>query len=76
MNAEQIYFEEQEFNCFQSLIYGKEILNDEEKNFCEKWDKEECDRVLNDIGGGRWLNINVYCEASHHAAVERMERGY
>ena len=79
MTTEQIYFEEQEYKRFQELINGKEYLTTEEKEFCEKWDREECNRVLNYIGDyssyGDYLNINVYSEHEHHEAVNRMEKG-
>jgi len=73
--TEATYLENEKFNRFEMLMNTKEILTTEEKEFCESWDKEECDRVLNYIGASRWLNINVYSEHEHDEFQLRMEQG-
>ena len=60
----------------QQLIDTKEILTNEEREVVLAFDKELDSKYLNDIGEGRWLNVNVYSEHDHHERVWRMERGY
>jgi hypothetical protein len=58
------------------LINTKEILTNEEREVVLAFDKELDRMYLNNIGEGRWLNVNVYSEHDHHERVWRMERGY
>jgi hypothetical protein len=60
----------------QELIDTKEILTNEEREVVLSFDPELDSKYLNNIGNGRWLNINVYSEHEHHERVWRMERGY
>jgi hypothetical protein len=60
----------------QQLIDTKEILTNEEREVVLAFDKELDSKYLNNIGGDRWLNVNVYSEHDHHERVWRMERGY
>jgi hypothetical protein len=53
----------------------KEILTQEEYDFCKSWDAAEAWKYLNDIGNGRYLNINVYSEHEHEEFQLRMEQG-
>lgn len=86
MQNEFTYQLEQEWSRYQELINTKEILTQEEYEFCVSWDAEEAKKFLNNIGpawkdGGfngenRWLNINVYSEHEHHERQFRMERGF
>lgn len=57
------------------LIQTKEILTNEEREIVLAYDKALDLKYLNDIGQGRWLNINVYSEAEHHERVYKMEMG-
>ena len=50
-------------------------LTQAEYELCRSWDVEETEQYLNNIGGGRWLNINVYSEAEHDERQYRMECG-
>jgi len=75
MTQEEIYNAEQDHNEYQRLINTVEILTQAEYEFCKAWDAAETHQYLNDIGNGRWLNINVYSEAEHHDHVYRMECG-
>jgi hypothetical protein len=50
---------------YQELMFSKKILSQEEYEFCVEWDAVEAWKYLNDIGEGRWLNINVYTEHDH-----------
>jgi len=65
MYNEFVYELEQEWLKYQELINTKEILTQEEYEFCVEWDAAEAWKYLNNIGEGRWLNINVYAEHDH-----------
>ena len=75
MYNEFIYELEQEWSKYQNLINTKEILTQEEYEFCVEWDAAEAWKYLNNIGEGRWLNINVYSEHEHEEFQLRMEQG-
>ena len=75
MYNEFIYELEQEWSKYQTLINTKEILTQEEYEFCVEWDAAETWKYLNNIGEGRWLNINVYSEHEHEEFQLRMEQG-
>ena len=75
MTPEEIYSAEQEYNEYQRLINTVEILTQAEYELCKAWDAEETWKYLNNIGEGRWLNINVYSEAEHDERQYRMECG-
>ena len=75
MTQEEIYQSVQDHNEYQRLINTVEILTQAEYEFCKAWDAKETWSYLNDIGNGRYLNINVYSEAEHHDRIHRMEMG-
>lgn len=75
INQEVNYFESLEYNEYQRVINTVEVLNPSQYEMCVEWDKEEAERVLNYLGNGRWLNINVYSEAEHQNQVLREEIG-
>lgn len=75
MNQEDIYQAEQELERYNSIMSFKEILTQEEYEFCKEWDADEAWKYLNDIGEGRWLNINVYSEADKEEYDLRREMG-
>ena len=75
MINQEIYEVEQEYRRYQMLINTKEILNQEEYEFCKAWDAEEAWEYLNNIGDGRYLNINVYSEADKEEYDLRREMG-
>ena len=84
--TEELYLAEQDHNRYQMLINTKEILTQEEYEFCKDWDAQEARQYLINIGptwkdGGfngenRWLNINVYSEHDHEKRQFEMERGF
>ena len=74
MSPEEIYAAELELARYNELM-SKEILTQEEYEFCKAWDAEEAWKYLNDIGNGRYLNINVYSEHEHEEFQLRMELG-
>ena len=85
MNQEEIYQAEQELARFNELM-SKEILSQEEYEFCKAWDAEEAEKYLNNIGpawkdGGfngenRYLNTNVYSEHDKEEFDLRREMGF
>jgi hypothetical protein len=75
MNIEEIYQAEQELERYNSIMSFKEILNQEDYDFCKEWDAEEALQYLNDLGNGRYLNINVYSEADKEDYDLRREMG-
>lgn len=75
MSKEAIYLAEQEYREYQRLINTVEILNQEEYELCKAWDAEEAFKYLNNIGEGRWLNINVYSEIDKEDYDLRREQG-
>ena len=74
MSPEEIYAAELELARYNELM-SKEILTQEEYEFCKAWDAEEAWKYLNDIGNGRYLNTNVYSEHEHEEFQLRMEQG-
>lgn len=75
MSKESIYLAEQEYQEYQRLINTVEILTQEEYELCKAWDAEEAWKYLNNIGEGRWLNINVYSEIDKEDYDLRREQG-
>jgi hypothetical protein len=54
----------------------KEILTQEEYDFCFSWDHEETRISTSKIGEGRYLNLNVYSEADKEEYDLRREMGF
>ena len=75
MKQEDIYQAEQDYARYTELFFNTEILTQEEYEFCKAWDAEEAWKYLNDLGDGRYLNINVYSEHEHEEFQLRMEQG-
>ena len=85
MTQEVLYLAEQDYQRYQKLINTKEVLTQEEYEFCKEWDAEEASKYLNNIGpawkdGGfngenRYLNINVYSEANKEEYDLKREMG-
>jgi hypothetical protein len=65
----------EELEAAYLALRTKEILTDAERNLIFNDDPETDSKYLNDIGKGRWLNINVYSEHEHEAHQLRMEQG-
>jgi hypothetical protein len=76
MNIEEIYEFEQLEERYNAIMSFKEILNQEDYDFCKEWDAEEALQYLNDLGNGRYLNINVYSEADKEDYDLRREMGF
>ena len=76
MNIKEIYQAEQELERYNSIMSFKEILTQEEYEFCKALNAEEAWKYLNDLGDGRYLNINVYSEADKEEYDLRREIGF
>jgi hypothetical protein len=75
MTQEEIYNAEQEYKEYLRLMETVEILTQAEYEFCKSWEPVTVEYNLFNLGGGRWLNNNVYSEAEHHDHIFRMECG-
>jgi hypothetical protein len=75
MNIEEIYQAEQEFERYKSIMGFKEILNQEDYDFCFDWDHEETRISTSKIGEGRYLNLNLYSERDKEEFDLRKEMG-
>jgi hypothetical protein len=64
LSPESKYYAEQEFARFEEIMNTKEILTQEEYDFCFGYDKD-IRKETSSIGGGRYLNLNVYTEHDH-----------
>lgn len=73
MSVESNYLAHQDYLEYQRLINTVEILTQAEYDFCKNWDIIESLKYLNDIEGGRWLNLNVYSEYEHEKRQFEME---
>ena len=76
MSIKEIYQAEQELVRYNAIMSFTEILNQEEYDFCKEWDAEEAFQYLNDLGNGRYLNINVYSEADKEESDLQREMGF
>ena len=61
LSPESNYYAEQEFARFEEIMNTKEILTQEEYDFCFGYDKD-IRKETSSIGGGRYLNLDVYTE--------------
>jgi hypothetical protein len=58
MNQEEIYQAEQELARFNELM-SKEVLTQEEYEFCKVWDAEEAKNLVHIIWNNTYLNLNL-----------------
>ena len=75
MNQEEIYQAEQELARFNELM-SKEILNQEEYEFCKVWDAEEAKNLFYNSWNNTYLNLNVYSEVEKEEFDLRKEIGF
>ena len=82
MYSESIFQLEQELARYNELMFNKEILTQEEYEFCKEWDAEEAWKFLTNIGPDwktgetRYLNSNVYSEVEKENFDFIREMGY
>jgi len=75
--TEELYLAEQDHNRYQTLINTKEILTQEEYEFCKDWDAQEAkDFLFHNSWNNTYLNLNVYSEVEHEKRQFEMERGF
>jgi hypothetical protein len=75
MTQEELYLAEQDYQRYQMLINTKEVLTQEEYEFCKEWDDEEAKNLFHNTWNNTYLNLNVYSEVEHQERQFRMETG-
>lgn len=75
MTQEELYLAEQDYQRYQKLINTKEVLTQEEYEFCKEWDAEEAKNLFHNTWNNTYLNLNVYSEVEHQERQFRMETG-
>jgi len=75
MNHE-IYEANQEYNKYQELMFNKEVLTQEEYEFCKAWDAEEAKNLFHNSWNNTYLNLNVYSEVEKEESDLRREIGF
>ena len=75
MNQEEIYQAEQELAYFNELM-SKEILTQEEYEFCKAWDAEEAKNLFHIFWNDTYLNLNIYSEVDKEESDLRKEMGF
>jgi len=55
---------------------SKEILNQEEYEFCKAWDAEEAKNLFYNSWNNTYLNLNVYSEVEKEEFDLKMEIGF
>lgn len=75
ISQEEIYQAEQELARFNKLM-SKEILNQEEYEFCKAWDAEEAKNLFHNSWNNTYLNLNVYSEVEKEEFDLKMEIGF
>jgi len=78
MSEEEIYFQEQEFKRFETIMNTQEYLTQEEYDFCFYWDKDiktDTSYIGDYSSYGAYLNLRVYSEHNHHNRQFKMETG-
>jgi hypothetical protein len=76
MTIEEIYQAEQELARFNALMSHKEVLTQEEYEFCKAWDAEEAKNLFHNAWNNTYLNLNVYSEADKEEYDLRREMGF
>jgi hypothetical protein len=76
MKNQEIYNAEQEYNKYQMLMNTKEILTQEEYEFCKAWDAEEAKSLFHNTWNNTYLNLNVYSEVSKEEFDLKKEIGF
>ncbi len=76
MTNQEIYEAELEYNKYQELMFNKEILTQEEYEFCKAWDAEEAKNLFHNFWNNTYLNLNVYSEVDKEEFDLRKEVGF
>ena len=75
MTIEEIYQAEQELARFNALMSHKEVLTQEEYEFCKAWDAEEAKNLFHNAWNNTYLNLNLYSEVDKEESDLRREQG-
>ena len=75
MTQEELYLAEQDYQRYQKLINTKDVLTQDEYEFCKEWDAEEAKNLFHNTWNNTYLNLNVYSEVEHQERQFRMETG-
>ena len=75
ISQEEIYQAEQELARYNELM-SKEILSQEEYDFCKAWDPEEAKNLFHNFWDNTYLNLNVYSEVDKEEYDLRKEIGF
>jgi hypothetical protein len=75
ISQEEIYQAEQELARYNELM-SKEILTQEEYEFCKAWDAEEAKNLFHNFWDNTYLNLNVYSEVEKEEYDLRKEIGF
>ena len=75
ISQEEIYQAEQELARYNELM-SKEILTQEEYEFCKAWDAEEAKNLFHIFWNNTYLNLNVYSEVEKEEYDLRKEIGF
>ena len=75
MTIEEIYQAEQELERYNSIMSFKEVLTQEEYEFCKEWDAEEAKNLAYIAWNNTYLNLNLYSEVDKEESDLRREQG-
>ena len=76
MNQEDIYQAEQDYARYTELMFNKEVLTQEEYEFCKAWNVEEAKNLFHNFWNNTYLNLNVYSEVDKEEHDLRKEMGF
>jgi hypothetical protein len=76
MIQEDIYQAEQDYARYTELMFNKEVLTQEEYDFCKEWNVEEVKNLFHSSWNNTYLNLNVYSEVEKEEFDLRKEMGF
>jgi len=76
MNQKEIHQAVQKLALFNQLMFNKEVLTQEEYEFCKAWDAEEAKNLFHNYWDNTYLNLNVYSEVEKERYDLQREMGF
>jgi hypothetical protein len=76
MNQKETHQAEQELALFNQLMFNKEVLTQEEYEFCKAWDAEEAKNLFHNSWDNTYLNLNVYSEVEKERYDLQRDMGF
>lgn len=76
MTSEDIYTATTYLIKYQKILSTKEMLTQEEYDFCLDWDHQETKNCVFNVSKGRYLNLLLYSEADKEEYDLKRETGY